>query len=110
MLNRLRSWLQKRHFEREARRAVKGVFAAPELLRGTSLGPHHSSRVVLLDHEVANGRVVRAWFGILRHPRPYAFSRQSHKVVELYSYDLRAGSVTRVQGINLTRLRGDDAD
>jgi len=103
-------WREARHFEREARRAVARVFRSPELLRSTSLRAEHAARAVLVRHEVSGGRLVRAWFGILRHPRPYAFSRQSHKVVEYYSYDLEAGTVVRESGLNLTRREGRDSD
>ena len=48
-------------------------------------------------------------FGILRHPRPYAFSRQAHEVIEYYSYDLSGPRIKVDEGVNLTRLRGQDA-
>jgi len=54
-------------------------------------------------------RPARIRFGILRHPRPYAFSRQSHQVIEHYLYDVRAGKIERLQGFNVTRSRGEDA-
>jgi len=53
---------------------------------------------------------VRIRFGILRHPRPYPFSPQSHKVVEVYVYDLLAGRIEVERGSNVTRRRGEDAD
>ena len=48
-------------------------------------------------------------FGILRHPRPYAFSRQSHEVIEYYTWDLSIPLVKVEEGLNLTRLQGQDA-
>jgi hypothetical protein len=106
----IRDWLRKRREDREARRLVAAAFARPELLRGTSLAPRHAARWVLLGYEAEEGRPVRIRFGILRHPRPYAFSRQSHKVLEEYLYDVAAGKVLRLGGFNVTRSKGKDAD
>ena len=53
--------------------------------------------------------MARIWFGILRHPRPYRFSGQSHKVIEYYRYDLEKGRISVVEGHNVTRARGEDA-
>ena len=53
---------------------------------------------------------MRLRFGIVRHPRPYGFSRQSHKVAEYYEYDVRARVLTREKGVNITRQQGKDAD
>ena len=63
-----------------------------------------------IGQDVADGSVVRVRFGILRHPRPYAFSGQSHKVIEFYTYDVKARRVLRERGRNITRERGKDAD
>ena len=95
---------------RAARRLLGALFQSPELLRGTSLKPHHGVRWILLEHESERGQVVRIWFGILRHPRPYPFSRQSHKVIEHYLYEVKEGKVQRLSGLNLTREEGLDAD
>ena len=48
-------------------------------------------------------------FGIVRHPRPYAFSRQSHAVIEYWIWDRAAGTLEVEKGLNLTRRRGEDA-
>lgn len=106
----LRHWFRRKRREREARRLVAGAFRSPVLLAGTSLDPRHSGRWVLVDYELDEERIARVWFGILRHPRPYAFSRQSHKVVEYYLFDVAAGSIRRERGLNLTRRKGGDAD
>jgi hypothetical protein len=106
----LREWLERKHSQREARRLIAELFRDPVLLRGTSLGPRHASRWVLVGHEFEGGRVARVRFGILRHPRPYAFSPQSHKVVEYYCYEVGSGRIQRVEGLNLTREKGLDAD
>lgn len=103
-------WLRKRRSEREARRLLAEAFRDPEILRGTSLAPRHRSRWVVLDAETEGGAVVRVRFGILRHPRPYPFSPQSHKVIEGYLYDVRARRIERLGGLNLTRAQGEDAD
>ena len=96
--------------ERAARRLLGELFQSPELLRGTSLEPRHGGRWILLRHESERGQVVRVWFGILRHPRPYPFSRQSHKVIEHYLYEVEEGRVRRLSGLNLTREEGRDSD
>ena len=105
----LRQWLARKRRERDARRLLAKAFRSPEILRGTSLKARHGGRWVLLDFEAEGGRVSRIRFGILRHPRPYPFSGQSHKVLERYVYDVSAGRIARLGGRNLTRERGEDA-
>jgi hypothetical protein len=95
--------------EREARKLLGEAFRSPDLLEGTSLAPRHAARWVLLRHEEEDGHVARVWFGILRHPRPYAFSRQSHEVIERYLYHVGARRMERLEGRNITRERGKDA-
>ncbi|MBI4587096.1 MAG: hypothetical protein HY717_24050 [Planctomycetes bacterium] len=97
-------------FTRKARRLVDSLFQHPELLHGTSLKPRHRQRWIYLGHEVEGGEVSRVRFGLMRHPRPYAFSRQSHQVAEYYTYDVAAGKVIREGGVNITRRQGVDAD
>ncbi len=106
----IRSWLKRKQEERSARRALAEAFRSPEALQDTSLRPNHAARWVVLDFEPAEGKIARVRFGILRHPRPYAFSSQHHKVVEVYSFDLAARRITRLEGFNWTRARGGDAD
>lgn len=105
----LRAWLERRRRERRARRLVDQLFRTPELLEGTSLRPRHRSRWVVLGHEEREGSIVRVRFGVVRHPRPYPFSSQHHRVVELYDYDVEGCKVRVVRGINLTRGEGLDA-
>ena len=105
----LRTWLKRRRLEKKARRLLRGLFRDGSLLAGTSLRPKHSSRCVFLDCEARHGELTVIRFGILRHPRPYAFSRQSHEVIEYYRYDLAESRIRVEKGINLTRLRGQDA-
>lgn len=109
-MRRLRDWWRRRRQEREARRLLAAVFYSPEILRGTSLKQRHASRWILLDLDIEESRVVRIHFGILRHPRPYAFSRQSHKVIEHYLYDVAERRILRLEGHNITRESGRDAD
>jgi hypothetical protein len=104
-----RKWLERWHREREARSLVAEAFRSGEPLKGTSLGPKHGARWLLMDYELEAGQMARVWFGILRHPRPYAFSRQSHNVIECYLYDLKSGRIAVVEGRNVTRARGEDA-
>lgn len=106
----LRRFLEQRRRAREARSLLAEALRTPELLRGTSLKPRHASRSVIIHHDEEEGHVVRVHFGIVRHPRPYAFSRQSHKVLEYYIYDVKAGTITVQKGHNLTRAEGRDAD
>ncbi len=111
ILQSLRAWRQQRRIHREASRLVEDLFRDPELLRGTSLKPHHAGRWVHLGHETDDeGRVTAVRFGILRHPRPYAFSRQAHKVIEHYTYFVKQRTLTRERGFNITRDRGLDAE
>lgn len=107
---RLKDWLRRRRLSREARALLDRAFRTPALLRGTSLEPRHAGRWVLLGFEAAEGRVTAIRFGILRHPRPYPFSRQSHKVIEVYRYDVPAGKIAVEAGRNITRAGGRDAD
>ena len=104
-----RNWLNRRRRAREIRRVLDDAFHTPELLRSTSLRPGHRNRYVILDHDEEEGELRRIHFGIVRHPRPYAFSRQHHEVLEFYVYDVSAGRIQVVKGINLTREEGLDA-
>jgi len=105
----IRSWLERRRLARRARGKLREAFGDGALLTGTSLKPHHSSRSVLLDFEALDGELQIIQFGILRHPRPYAFSKQAHEVIEYYTYDIREPRIRVEDGLNLTRLRGQDA-
>jgi hypothetical protein len=96
-----------RRKRREADRALDALFRRPDLLAGTSLRPDHRGRVQLLDLSKAPARI---GFGIVRHPRPYAFSRQFHEVVELWVWHADEQRLERAKGINLTRARGSDGD
>ena len=106
----LRDWLQARRRRREILRRMDDAFRDSELLRGTSLRPRHGSRYVILD-SVYKGDVLREiHFGIVRHPRPYSFSQQHHKVAELYIYDLENRVIRVIRGDNWTRRAGRDDD
>jgi len=105
----LRRWLRRRRLERQARELLRTVFTRPELLRGTSLRPHHRGRCVVTDLKVEEERLVSVRFGIVRHPRPYAFSRQSHQVIEYYVYDVKTQALAILKGHNLTRESGEDS-
>ena len=110
MFRGFKAWLRKRREHGEALRLVAELFRSPERLVGTSLRRAHAGRWVYLDHEVDGDRVIRVRFGILRHPRPYAFSPQSHKVIETYVYHALDDRIERLRGFNVTRHRGRDAD
>ncbi len=102
---RWRAWRERVRKRRAAERALDRLFATPKLLAGTSLRPDQRTRCHLLD---LAGAPERIGFGIVRHPRPYAFSRQRHEVIELWCYEPERGSLVRVRGINLTRNAGAD--
>ncbi len=106
----LSRWLRRRRQEREVRKLLDQVFQSPELLKKTSLRPRHKARWILVDYQFQGDRPVKIWFGILRHPRPYKFSRQSHQVIEYYLYDIETSRITVLKGLNITRSRGRDAD
>lgn len=95
---------------RTARRLLRDFFADaardPGRLEGTSLQPEHAARADLQDVEVADGALVALRFSILRHPRPFRFSRQFHEVAQLYRIDLASGTVEHLRSLNLSRLRG----
>lgn len=106
---RLRRWWNapQRRLRREADATLDAIFASPDLLKGTSLRPDHRGRVQILDLTHAPERI---GFGIVRHPRPYAFSKQFHEVVELWIWHATERRLERAKGINLTRQRGSDGD
>ena len=106
----LREWFRRRRLRREAMRLVDDAFASPDVLRGTSLRGRHGARWVLLGWEEEAGRVARVDLGIVRHPRPYPFSPQSHKVLETWTYHVAERMFDRKAGRNITRETGKDAD
>lgn len=106
----LRDWLQRVRTERRARELLAAAFRNPGFLEGTSLRPRHANRCVVQSFDVEDDEIVRIYFGIVRHPRPYAFSRQSHKVLESYVFDVGASRIRRTAGKNLTRAQGRDDD
>lgn len=109
LLRRLARWWNapERRARRAASRELDRLFASGDLLAGTSLRPDHRGRVQILD---LSGAPARIGFGIVRHPRPYSFSRQFHEVVELWIWHADERRLERVKGINLTRGRGSDGD
>jgi hypothetical protein len=93
---------------RRARREVDRLFAPPApLLEGTSLRPSHRGRTQVLDVLEDPRAIV---FGIVRHPRPHAFSPQSHQVLEVWIYWEHERRLERHRGVNLTRARGEDGE
>jgi len=93
---------------RRARAELRRILSDPSRLAGTSLRPAHAARADLVRFE-AEGDVLRVLeFTILRHPRPYPFSRQHHLVAELWRIELPGGRPERLRGLNLSRLAGED--
>jgi len=109
LLARILGWWSspQRRLRREAERRLDELFRDPKRLAGTSLRPDHRGRCQILDLSQAPRRI---GFGIVRHPRPYAFSRQHHQVVELWLLDVEERRVERVKGVNLSRARGGDGE
>lgn len=106
----LRSWWNDPHrrLRRRSRQELRRLFdQRRDLLRGTSLRPEHGSRVQLLD---ARDQPWEILFGIVRHPRPYVFSRQSHEVLEVWCYRVAGPQLERLSGHNLTVERGEDGE
>ncbi len=107
----LRSWLARMRTARRARRLLEAAVAGDATARhGTSLKPRHAGRCVIQEIRQEDGEIVEVYFGIVRHPRPYAFSRQSHKVLEFYVLRVDENRIQRLRGENLTRQAGRDAD
>lgn len=103
-----RRWRRLAALRRSADRALDSLFRDARALAGTSLRRDHRARCQLLDLSAAPDRI---GFGIVRHPRPYPFSRQRHEVVELWLWSPRERRLERVRGINVSRAQGrDDAD
>jgi hypothetical protein len=109
ILERWRAWWTspQRRLRRAAERELDALFRDPARLAGTSLRPEHRGRCQILDLSEAPRRI---GFGIVRHPRPYPFSRQHHQVVELWILDLQTGRAERFRGINLSRASGGDGE
>lgn len=95
---------------RRALACVRTIFDDRQLLQGTSLRREHRSRAVYVRHQSEDDTIVVVRFGIVRHPRPYAFSRQVHQVAEFWDYWPAERRLERVGGVNLSRLRGQDGD
>ena len=109
-LERIREWWDapRRRLRAAARRDLARLFRERrDLLAATSLRPDHASRVQLLDVLESPRRIC---FGIVRHPRPYAFSRQFHEVLEVWCYHVEDERLERLKGVNLTRARGSDGE
>lgn len=110
LLDGFRRWRERRRQTRLAHRTLLGLFDDPECYRGTSLRPAHRGRVDLVDFEADGDEISVVRFTILRHPRPYPFSRQFHAVMQLYRYDVREQKVEHEKSLNLSRLHGRDGE
>ena len=64
--------------------------------------------VDIFELEEDGDELVAVQFVILRHPRPYAFSKQFHEVLQLYRYDIAARQVLHVRSLNVSRMKGGD--
>ena len=103
---RLREFFRNERLLKHGRREVDRLFREKsELLKKTSLRAQHRARTqvqsVTLDP-------LRVTFTILRHPRPYSFSKQYHEVIETYVYHVDEGRIERWKGINLSVREGED--
>lgn len=104
----MKNWLRRYRQSRRARRLLADLFRDPANLKGSSLRPSHATRADYVRSDEVDGQIVAVFFTILRHPRPYAFSRQFHEVLELYRYDCLSGAITVDRSVNVTRQRGED--
>lgn len=100
----------RRRLAAQARALVRARFGRESGLEGTSLRPEQWSRVDVVDYEFVDGECRRVWFTILRHPRPYPFSRQHHAVVQLYVLDVTLDRIRHEKSLNLSRLAGRDGE
>jgi hypothetical protein len=108
---RIGRWLADRREQRRARALLRSLFDQPDLLAKTSLRRDHRGRAVYLRHERDEaGQVARVTFGIVRHPRPYPFSRQFHEVLEFWTFDVARRTVQRDRGVNLSRVKDSDGE
>ncbi len=105
-------WWRQRSLRRQAQRLIRDLFGSPERLRESSLRPDQYGRADLkrFETDASGSQVTVIYFGMIRHPRPYAFSRQAHHVYELYRYECETGVITVHDSVNLTRERGRDSD
>ena len=65
---------------------------------------------MILEHRLDGDQVTWLRFSILRHPRPYSFSRQFHEVIEYYRYESPPPRVTREGSVNVSRQKGRDGE
>lgn len=98
-----RRFWQKRARKREARRLLAALFSRPDLNRISSLRPEHRSRAVFLSYETEGEVVSRIRFGVVRHPKPIRVPGVHHEVIELYAYDVAAGTVAVESSHNVTK-------
>jgi hypothetical protein len=103
-------WWREWRAGRLARRKLREIFRTASLLEATSLRPEHAGRCLILEREVEGEEVTRIRFSILRHPRPYPFSRQFHEVLEYYRYTADPPRLVREGSVNLSRMRGGDGE
>jgi len=95
-----------RKLRKRAQRELDRLFVERrDLLRKTSLRPEHRGRTQVLD---VLDEPLRVFFGIVRHPRPYAFSSQHHEVLEMWCWHAEEDRLERLKGKNLTRFAGLD--
>ena len=100
----------RRREERTVVRMISELFSDPCVLKGTSLRPKHRARAVYVRHETQGRNIIRIRFGIIRHPRPYSFSRQVHEVAEYWDFDVTARELSRAGSVNLSRHKGTDGE
>jgi len=106
----MKAWWRRWRAGRLANRRLREIFVTPALLESTSLRREHAGRCLILEHEVVDGVVKRLRFSILRHPRPYAYSKQFHEVIEYYRYESDPPRLTREGSVNVSRMKGGDGE
>ena len=102
-MNLWRQFQHKRAAKKKALRLLGELFSRPDLSSFSSLGPDQRHRAVLLDYETELSEVRRIRFGLVRHPKPVRLPVVFHAVIEIYTYDVEAGTVTVTASHNVTR-------
>ncbi len=110
MLAQWQRWRRRRRHRQLAWRTLRDLFCHRSRLQGTSLRSSQGGRADLVEFKVVEEELVWLRFTILRHPRPYPFSRQFHEVMQLYHYEVSGQRLTHLRSLNLTRKHGRDGE
>ena len=110
MLEGLRGWRRRRRQRRLAWKTLRELFCHPGRLQGTSLRPSQGGRADLVEFKAVGEELLWLRFTILRHPRPYPFSRQFHEVMQLYHFQVPEQQLSHLRSLNMSRQLGRDGE